>query len=186
MKMTNETESPVRQEGADDKQERWSGVLNEVHDEMQTDKPWYVQVGIFCAWAAGIAVVAAIVAMLILGIVDLFSAGRVFTARSASDWLFWTAALLLFAGLLAPSATEFGQSAANRQSDRPNAPSATQRADGSQQAAPAEGEQTKSSDERRRDALRKRMLRVYNPWRWRLWVSALVEFALSVLTGLLV
>jgi len=179
-------DSPVRKERADDeREEHWSGVLREVHDEMQTGRPWYVQVGLFFAWSAGIAVGAAIVAILILGIVDLFSAGRVFNVRTASDWLFWTAALLLFSGLLAPSASEFGQTTGNRRTRQPNVPFATQRASARPQTDPEEQASTRSPDERRRDALRKRMLRVYNPWRWRLWASALFCFGLSVLTGVL-
>jgi hypothetical protein len=27
-------------------------------------------------------------------------------------------------------------------------------------------------------------MRVYNPWRWRLWASALVSFGFSMLAGL--
>ena len=32
-------------------------------------------------------------------------------------------------------------------------------------------------------AVRRRLRRVYNPWQWRLWTSAIISFGLTVLVG---
>jgi hypothetical protein len=171
------------QTGSEDGDERWSSVLQQVHEGARTGRPWYQEVGIFFAWAAGIAVGTGVAALLILLLVDLFSTGRLFTARSASDWLFWAASLLLFSGLLAPSAADVKDSSSTRQTGGAQRSSATQR---SARIESSESSSTRSPAERRAQAVRKRLLRVYNPWRWRLWASAFFCFGLSVLAGLLV
>jgi len=169
--------------------ERWSDILSQVHKETQTGGPWYLQVGIFCAWAAGIALAAGIVTIVLLLIVDLFSAGRLFTARNISDWLFWTSALLLFAGLLSPSASDINKPTKRpsgmRRSFTAQQSSSTQRSSATQRALAPKEQPAAAPGERRLRNMRKRLMRVYDPWRWRLWASALFSFALSVLTGLL-
>lgn len=170
-------------------EERWSGILKQVHEETQTGRTWYLQIGIFCAWAAGIALATGIVTVVLLLIVDLFSAGRLFTARSISDWLFWTSALLLFAGLLSPSASDINKPTKTpggmRRSFTSQRSSSTQRSSATQRASQPEEQPTAAPEERRLRAVRKRLMRVYDPWRWRLWASSLLSFGLSVLAGLL-
>ena len=175
--------------------ERWSDILGQVHGETQTGRPWYLQVGIFGAWAAGIALAAGIATAVLLLIVDLFSAGRLFTARSLSDWLFWASALLLFAGLLSPSASDINKptkrpggmkrSFTAQRSSSTRRSSATQRSSTTQRALEPKEQPAAAPEERRLRAVRKRLMRVYDPWRWRLWGSSLFSFAFSVLAGLL-
>ncbi len=173
---------PVEQGPPEEEQpeERWSNILKEVHEASKTGLPWYHQVGIFVAWAAGIGLGMGIVTLLLLLIADLFAAGRLFTGRNASDWLFWASALLLFSGLLAPSTSDSTEPIDPR---RPK--SATSRTSSAQRAAQSEPPSARSFEERQARAVRKRLLRVYNPWRWRLWASSVVCFSLSVLAGML-
>ncbi len=185
--MVSETEHQQTDQASE---ERWSDILGRVHEETQTGRPWYQQVGIFFAWAAGIALAAGIVTVVLLLIVDLFSAGRLFTARSLSDWLFWTSALLLGGGLLSPSASDINKPTKRpsgmRRSFTAQRSSAAQRSSVTQRAAkPQEEQPVENSQERRLRAVRKRLMRVYDPWRWRLWASSLLSFSLSVLAGLL-
>jgi hypothetical protein len=141
-------------------EERWSTVLEQVHEEHQDKGPWWQRIGIFFAWAGGFAGAATVAAALLLLIVDLFSAGRLFTVRTLSDWMFWVAAFLMFGGLLAPSATELEKATSKREKSKNDGESRLTR------------------------SVRKRIRRVYNPWRWRLWASAVLAFGLSVLAGL--
>jgi hypothetical protein len=156
--------------------ERVGGVLQEIQDEYQTGEPWQQRILSFLAWSGGVAGATGLALMLLLLIVELFTAGRQFTARALSDWFFWGAALLLLAGLLAPSASEVQESSRQR-SSRGRQRSATQRSTGEKMPQ-------RPFQSRRDRAMRRRLLRVYNPWRWRLWASALLCFALSMIAGL--
>jgi hypothetical protein len=140
---------------------RWGQVLEEVVEEQGERKPWWLNVGIFLAWAAGIAVAAALVATIVLGIVELFSAGQQFTARKLSDWIFWTAAILMVFGLVAPSASDASRSSGNDKKKQPVA------------------QESKTTQ-----AMRKRIQKVYDPWRWRIWGAAILCFGIAVLVGI--
>jgi hypothetical protein len=150
--------------------------LQEIQDELQTGEPWLRRVLTFLAWSAGVAGVTGAILTLLLLIVELVTAGRQFSARALSDWLFWGSALLLLAGLLAPSASEMQESSSQR-SSRGRQASATQRSS-------VEKKPQRSFQDRRERAIRRRLQRVYNPWRWRLWASALFCFGLSMIAGL--
>jgi hypothetical protein len=165
-----------RVEQAEAQGEHVGGVLQEIQEERQTGEPWQRRILAFLAWSAGVAAVTAAALTLLLLIIELVSAGRQFSARALSDWLFWGSALLLLAGLLAPSASEIQDSSSQR-SLRGRQASATQRSS-------AEKKPARSFQERRERAVRRRLMRVYNPWRWRLWTSALFCFGLSMFAGL--
>jgi hypothetical protein len=183
---SREDQDQPQNEGS--KGERWSSVLQDVHREHQPDMPWYHQVGLFFAWSGGIALAVDVVAILVLLVVALVSTVQ-FTAFEMSNWLFWASCVLLFAGLFVPSASELQETAEDRQirSNRPSftarRSSTTQRASGTQRASDDDRAPIVSLEERRLQALRKRLRRVYNPWRWRLWASAGISFALTVLIG---
>jgi len=146
-----------REEGAEE--ERWSGVLKEVHQEYKTGRHWWQQVGVFFAWAGGFAGAAAVISAVLLLIVDLFSAGRLFTASNLSDWIFWSAAILMFIGLLGPTTPDVDKLSGKK------------------------GQDTGEKEDRLTRSVRKRLRRVYDPWRWRFWGSAILAFGLSMLAG---
>jgi len=148
-------------EPSQEKETRWGQVLEEVVEEQGERKPWWLNLGVFLAWAAGIAVAAALVAVIALGIVELFSKGQQFTARTLSDWIFWTAAILMVVGLVAPSASDVGQSASKDKTKEPI-----------------------SRETRTSQAMRKRIQKVYDPWRWRIWGAAVLTFGIAVLVGI--
>jgi hypothetical protein len=161
---------------------RWSNVLQEVHDASQTGRRWYQELGLLVVWAVGIGTSAALATLILLLIVDLFSSQRLLNGRTISDWLFWTSALLLFSGLLAPSASDLRDSTKKRnQQKKKKTNFAVTRSASSQNTAT---EPAISAAEKRTDAVRRRLQRVYNPWRWRIWASALVSFGFSMLAGL--
>lgn len=165
---------------------RWSDVLQEVHDASRTGRRWYQEAGVFAAWAFGIGTSVALITLILLLIMDLFSPEQLFRGFAPSNWLFWSSALLLFSGLLAPSASDLAESTQkrnDRQKKKTNF-AVTRRTSSTTQAADVSPEDTRSAAERRSDAVRKRLMRVYNPWRWRLWASALVCFGFSGLAGL--
>jgi hypothetical protein len=165
---------------------RWSNILQEVHDASRTGRRWYQEIGLFLAWALGIGTSVALITFVLVLIVVLVSPGLRLSGTMVSDWLFWASALLLFSGLLAPSASDLADSTQKRNEKRKKTNfSVTRRTSSSVQTADVSAEDLRSSAERRSDAVRKRLMRVYNPWRWRLWASALVSFALSMLAGLL-
>jgi cytochrome c biogenesis protein CcdA len=144
-----------------DGEKRWLNVLEEVVEEQETGRPWWQEVGVFLAWAAGFAVTAALAATLVLGILELFKSGRQFTVRTLSDYVFWSAALLMIVGFLAPSS-------------------------GGMDAITGKKTKTEVDAQEARSTrmLRQRMRRMYDPWRWRLWASAVLAFAISALVGL--
>jgi hypothetical protein len=167
-----------------DREERWSNVLQEVHESSRTGRRWYEELGLLAAWAAGIGTGAALVTMILLLIVDLFSPQRLLNGRTMSDWLFWASALLLFSGLLAPSATDLRDSTQKRnQQKKKKTNFAVTRSVSSQSNTTTEP--AISAEEKRTEAVRRRLQRVYNPWRWRIWASALVSFGFSMLAGLI-
>jgi hypothetical protein len=158
---TPREEGALRDEGAaQDEDKRWLNVLEEVVKEGQTGRRWWQNVGILLAWAAGFAVTAALAATLILALVELFQRGRQFTARTLSDYVFWTSALLMVIGALSPSSPDLQRTSGK----------------GKKEDDASEGRATR--------LLRRRLRRVYDPWRWRLWAGAVLAFGLSVLIGL--
>jgi hypothetical protein len=142
-------------------EKRWLNVLEEVVEEQETGRSWWQNVGIFIAWAAGFAVAVALAATLILGIVELFKGGRQFTARTLSDYIFWASALLMIVGFLSPTSAGLEEVIGKKGSKKPDV---------------REGRPTQM--------LRRRMRRMYDPWRWRLWLGAVLCFGLSALVGL--
>ncbi len=143
-------------------EQRWGHVLQKVADEQQSDDPWYVKLGISVVWAAGIALSIGVVAALFLAVRALFSASVQFDFRNLSDHIFWGAALLMIAGMFSPSAADLERSRGKKKD-----------------------QERKSLQERRTQALERRMRRVYDPWRWRIWGSAALTFGLAILSGLL-
>jgi len=141
-------------------EQRWGTILQKVVSEQSND-PWYVKTGVSLLWSAGIAVAAGIAAALVLGIRSLFSTNVQFTLRNLSDHSFWTAALLMIAGMVSPSSVEL-DSARNKKKQE---------------------ERTRSLEDRRARAVERRLRRVYDPWRWRIWGGAALAFGLAILTG---
>ena len=137
-----------------------SQLLEEVEQEHETGLPWWKNVGIFIAWAGGLAGAAAVVTAVLLLIVDLFSANRLFTFRSLSDWVFWATALLAVFGLLAPSSTDLAAGSGRKKQD------------------------ASRDEDRTTRSIRRRLRKVYDPWRWRLWAAAVIEFGISALIAL--
>jgi len=181
-----ENEQPEQETNEAEKtDDRWSAILADVHDQHKPTQPWYQRLGINLAWSAGIGFSTGIVVLLLLVIVNLFTKTKLLTARNASDWLFWGSALLLLFGLVAPTETgEEENSNTSRSSTRTRAAS-TRRATSRQVSSADDKKPVRTFEERQARAMRKRLLRVYNPWRWRLWLSAVFCFSLSVLMGVL-
>ena len=168
-----------------EQEDRWSDILHEVHDASKTGRRWYQEIGLFVAWSFGIGASVALVTFILLLIVNLFTSERLLSGHTPSNWLFWASALLLFSGLLAPSASEMADSTQKRNERKKKTNFAvTRRTLNATQTSNSSAEDQRSSTERRSEAVRKRLMRVYNPWRWRLWASALVCFGFSGLAGL--
>jgi hypothetical protein len=56
-----------------------------------------------------------------------------------------------------------------------------------QQVASKDKDKEKAKEKKKDKDVRKarrRIQRVYNPWRWRFWAAALLAFGLSILVGL--
>lgn len=149
---------------------------------------WLRQMGIFFAWAGGFAGAAVVIVVILVTVVSLFSATKFSKFLwNLSDWSFWASALLLVFGLIAPN--EPGQNVSPGRKDQPargssstsRAASADSKASGSEPSA----DSASKFEERRQRAIQKRIMRVYNPWRWRLWMAAILTFGVSVLMGLL-
>lgn len=160
------TKRSSRAQGLDElpeSEQRWGHILQKVVDEQRSDDPWYVRLGVSLVWALGIALATGIVAALVLGVRVLLSSELQFTLRDLSDHIFWCAALLMIAGMFSPSAAEL-----DRGQDKKK-----------------KADQSRSLQERRSKALERRMRRVYDPWRWRIWGGAVLAFGLAILTGLL-
>ena len=143
-------------------EQRWGSILEKVVDEQESEDPWYVKLGITLIWSAGIALAVGVVAVLILGLRALLSANLQFTFRNLSDHVFWAAALLMIAGMFSPSAADLERSRGKKKN-----------------------QERRSLEERRTQALERRMRRVYDPWRWRIWGGAALTFVLAMLSGLL-
>lgn len=144
-----------------EKGKRWLDVLEEVVEERETGRPWWKRLGLFLAWAAGFALAAGLAATVVLGIIELFKGGRQFTLRTLSDYIFWTSALLMIVGFLSPASGSLEGVTNKKDSNQPDV---------------QEGRSAR--------LLQKRMRRMYDPWRWRLWAGAILAFALSALVGL--
>jgi hypothetical protein len=154
-------EGPADKAAGQAKERRWLDVLEEVVEERQTGRPWWYKVGLFLAWAAGFALTAGLAATVVLALVELFKGGRQFTGRTLSDYIFWASALLMLVGFLTPASTGLQETKGKQQKEKD---------------APREGRST--------TILRKRMRRMYDPWRWRIWAGAALCFGLSALVGL--
>jgi hypothetical protein len=137
-------------------------MLAKVDHEHRTGGPWYRAVGTFLAWAAGFAGASALLVTVLLLLSDLLSADKLFTARNLSDWMFWASALLMIVGLIAPPPADIEGSSGRSGKDK----------------------RSEEADSGLNRTLRRRLRRVYNPWRWRLWASAAFAFGLSVIVGL--
>jgi hypothetical protein len=144
-----------------DGEQRWGNILQKVVDEQSND-PWYVKLRVSLVWSAGLALVAGIIAVLILGVRSLLSANLQFTLRNLSDHIFWLAALLMIGGMFSPSAADL-----ERSRDRKKT------------------QERRSPEERRAQAVERRLRRVYDPWRWRIWGGAALTFGLAILAGAL-
>ena len=162
MKRDAEKEKATQDQEAEEM--RWSHVLAQVNEEYRMEGTWWQRLGTFAAWSAGIAGATAVLVTLLVLIVDLFSAERLFSALNISNWIFWASALLMGIGMLSPVAGEIE-----------NLP---RQQGGSKDK---KKEEKKDKDIKR---TRKRIRRVYNPWRWRFWAAALLAFGLSILVGL--
>jgi hypothetical protein len=159
-----EDRSPERSlDSAAEGETRWGTLLQKVVDEQRTDDPWYVRLGISAIWSVAISLAAGLLSALVLAIRSLISANLQFTLRSLSDHIFWAAALLMILGMVSPSATDLDRS---RNKDK-------------REARP------RSMQERRTRALERRMRRVYDPWRWRIWGGAALTFVLAIVFGML-
>lgn len=130
---------------------RWSHILKEVSERHAGGRPWWRRAADFWAWAGGIGGASALAVTVVVLIVDLFAAGRQFTALNISNWMFWTAAFLMLVGMLAPTGED--------------------------------EDSVSSREDRLTRSVRKRLERMYNPWRWRLWAAAAITFGLSALVG---
>jgi hypothetical protein len=91
---------------------------------------------------------------------------------------------VLFGGLLSPTSSDLEESTKDKRRSDSAQPSVTQKASTTREPAEAKESLFDRLDNRRERAMRKRLLNVYNPWRWRLWASAVFCFCLSMLTGL--
>lgn len=143
-------------------QTSWSELLQEVTDEQNSGQPWWKRALMFWAWAGGFAGSAAVVVVIVILIAELFSRDRVFTARVISDWMFWASAALMLFGLVSPSSSDLQDASSKKKKSA-----------------------LKTQEDRTSRSLRRRLRRAYDPWRWRLWASALLTFGLSALIGLL-
>ena len=143
-------------------QERWGSLLQKVAAEELSDAPWHVRLGLSLAWSAGIAVTAGLAAALVWAVRALLSANVQFNFASLSDHCFWAAALLMIGGMFSPSASDLG-----RVRDR----------DKRERIRP------KTTEERRAQSMERRLRRIYDPWRWRIWGGAGLTFGLAVLFG---
>jgi hypothetical protein len=161
-RVTDRSPKPPARDEIPAEEQRWGNVLEKVVNEQDSGDPWYVKLGVSLVWSAGIALAAGVVAVLVLGVRALVSANVQFTFSQLSDHMFWTAALLMLAGMFSPSAADLDPSKSKKQ-ERPRTP-----------------------EERRSRALERRLRRVYDPWRWRIWGGAALTFGLAVLSGLFV
>jgi hypothetical protein len=106
--------------------------------------------------------------------------------------MFWGAAALLGIGLVAPSDQDQENESDSRNKRRTNRPASSSATSRSTSRATSDQDQDDDKEtrldkfeERRRKAMRKRIARVYNPWRWRFWMAAVITFGFSVLFGVL-
>jgi hypothetical protein len=153
------------QESASAPEPRWNPLLADIQDERLMALPLWKRVLIFWAWAGGFAGAAALAVVILVGIAELFSADRVFTARVLSDWMFWASAGLMLFGLVSPTSSELQKQSADKNKKK------------KKDQEPQEDRATRS--------IRRRLRRAYDPWRWRLWGAALLTFGLSALIGTL-
>jgi len=179
------TQNEQTEQGTTELGDRWSAVLAEVHESHKSTQPWYLRLGITLAWSAGIGFSTGIVILLVLVIVNLFTKEKLLTARNASDWLFYGSVLLLLAGLVAPTATGEEDDSNTPRSGARTGTASTQRATSRQGANVDDKKPVRTFEERQARAMRKRLLQVYNPWRWRLWLSWAFCFGLCMLIGVL-
>lgn len=129
---------------------------------------WH-KTGVFFAWAGGFAGVGVVATTLLLLIVSIFNPTNFDNFfYHLSNWCFWMSSLLMFGGLLVP--TEIPSDEADKRR------SATGKAQ-------ADDLTMDKWELRRQRAMERRIARVYNPWRWRLWMAALIALGITVLFG---
>lgn len=152
----------------------------------QAQTTWLQKTGVFFAWAGGIAGSTVSVTALAVAILNLFKGNRFATFfRDLSDWTFWAFAILLFIGLLVPNEPEADSSGRKSASAPQTSRASTERASPATTVDPAKGAPDPHTTETRAQrAIRRRIARVYNPWRWRFWAASLFTLAVSVLVGL--
>jgi len=165
MELRTQDRSPLRRTPDDvpEGEERWGTVLQRVVDEQSND-PWYVKLGVSLVWSLGIALAVGLAAVLVLGIRSLLSPNVQFNFRNLSDHIFWSAALLMIVGMFSPSASELDRSRDKNKKEK---------------------RESLSPEERRSRTVERRVRRVYDPWRWRIWGGAALTFGLAILSGLL-
>lgn len=150
-------------------------------------------VGIFVAWAGGLAGGAALLVAIVVLSADLFVAGRLFTLPRFSDGMFYAFVALMIAGVIAPAMTDRTRLAQPDSQDETEDDPEIKRVSGafarcgSQSAASTPSKSPLGLSEKELDRVRrlarKRMARVYNPWPWRFWVASLIAFGIAVLSG---
>ncbi len=139
---------------------------------------WH-KTGIFFAWAGGFAGAGILATTLLFLIVSIFQPSNFQNFfYHLSNWCFWMSALLLLGGLIAPT-----EGATDDDDDDGRSQPATNRTD--QDKADKPTPTMDRFEARRRRAMDRRIARVYNPWRWRLWMAAVIAFAVTALLGML-
>ncbi|MBN1936312.1 MAG: hypothetical protein JW934_16720 [Anaerolineae bacterium] len=149
-------------------------------ENTEKKQAFWQKTGIFFAWSGGFAGAGILATTLLLLIVSLFNLSNFDNFfYHLSNWCFWMSALLLFGGLIAPAedTQEDDEDDGRRRPSTDKASSINSKDDKS----PA----LDKFEARRRKMMDRRIARVYNPWRWRLWMSALIAFAITTAFGLL-
>jgi|GEM_PF-5082771 len=137
---------------------------------------FWLKVGVFFAWAGGFAGVGVVMTTLLLLVVSIFQPTNFDNFfYHLSNWCFWMSSLLMFGGLLVPTEGTAADAGNKRRV-------ATGQG---RMVADAQASALDKWEARRQKAIDRRIARVYNPWRWRLWAAALIAFGITVLFGLL-
>ena len=148
--------------------------MNQENTEQK--QTFWLKVGVFFAWAGGFAGSGVVVTTLLLLVVSIFKPTNFDNFfYHLSNWCFWMSSLLMFGGLLVPTEGTAAEAGDKRRS-------------ATGQAQTVADDRTSTLDKweaRRQKAIDRRIARVYNPWRWRLWAAALIAFGITVLFGLL-
>lgn len=151
-------------------------------EKTEKTQTFWQKTGIFFAWSGGFAGAAILITTLLLLIVSIFQPSNFDNFfYHLSNWCFWASTLLLFGGLIAPTQPTTEDDEDDDGRPRPSSDKANSANDKENKTAAA----LDKLDARRRKIMDRRIARVYNPWRWRLWMSALIAFGITVAFGLL-